>query len=100
VDEWLQLVLGPLGALALAVTAAVVMTRELGRRHSAEVQWLRDEIARLQVSVRETRAQLDAEQIARVRDAKSSNAAILEVSDRVHSTICRLEDLVQRREGD
>lgn len=90
-SEWLELVLGPLGALVLAVSASYVMAREIRKRHAKEVDWLRSRLE-------ETDKELDAERTARVQDAKDAGRDLLELSDRFHVTLQHLDTVITEDE--
>ena len=93
--EWLQLAIGPAGALVIALTAAVLAGKELRRKHMAEVKRLEQLLAERTGECEQCRAQLQAEHAARLDDAKATTATLLSLNDRIHQTLDNLEALTR-----
>jgi hypothetical protein len=93
--EWVELAMGPMGALALAVPLAVVLLRRLDSRYADELVALRAENSSLRADVTESRKALEVEHGARLADAKESTKSLLGVYERVHETLDGLEALVK-----
>ena len=93
--EWLQLAIGPAGALAIALTFAVLVGKELRRKHAAEVQRLERLLTERTTECATTRAELAAEHVARLEDAKATTRTLLDLNDRIHRTLDGLEALTR-----
>ncbi len=96
-EAWLQLVLGPLGALVLAVSIGVAALRELRRKHAQELQWLTDALRQREQENASLQEKLDTEHAARLKDAHDMTDTLLALNDRIHQTLDRLETLTRRR---
>jgi Skp family chaperone for outer membrane proteins len=93
-SELLSQILGPLGALVLAVVALRYQTRTataerttLRQRYEQEIEHLRGELDAEQREHLATRAALQEEHRARLRDARSTTETLLALTDRVHATV-------------
>jgi len=93
--EWLQLVVGPAGALVLAVIFGAAAAKELRMKHAEQVETLRASLKYRHQELAELRAQLQAEHAARLDDAKATTQTLLELNDRIHRTLDGLEALTR-----
>ena len=93
--DWLQLVIGPAGALVLAVIFGAAAAKELRKRHDEELAALRASLLRREVDLTQARAQLEAEHAARLGDAKATTQTLLDLNDRIHQTLDTLETLTR-----
>lgn len=93
--EWLQLALGPLGALVIALGVGVGVARELRRKHAGEISRLETLLAERTRECAELRALLQTEHAARLEDAKATTGTLLALNDRIHRTLDNLEALTR-----
>lgn len=77
-----ELLLGPFGALVLALTLLWNLLRRSAAREES-----------LLADLRQSRAQLEQEHAGRLSDAKATTATLLEVTDRIHQTLDSLDRL-------
>ncbi len=92
--DLLPQLLGPSGALVLAVVALRYQTRAaalerttLRQRYEAEIQRLAQALDLEQREHLATRAALSEEHRARLRDARATTDTLLHLTDRVHETV-------------
>lgn len=95
--DFLEIALGPVGALALAVPTAAYALRKVENRYESELTLIKDSLARAETELEDARRCLAAETQARLADAKEASASLLAVYERVHATLDGLEDFVRRQ---
>lgn len=102
--EWWSLVLGPAGALVLAVSLAGVLLRQVSASHRRECERLRGQLANEQARSAQMWESLQASQQARLQsqqarleDAKRASVAMMQVLSELHQTVERLEQISSRR---
>ena len=95
--DWLEVALGPVGALALAVPTAAYALRKVEARYESELATVRAALTKCEGELDDARSALAAETQARLADAKAASASLLAVYDRVHATLDGLEDFVRRQ---
>ena len=93
--EWFQLVIGPAGALVLAVLFGAGAAKELRKKHAEQIETLRAALARRVEELCQVRAQLEAEHAARLLDAKATTKTLLDLNDRIHRTLDALDSLTR-----
>jgi len=95
--DWISLVLGPLGALVLSVTLLATLLRELRRKHQAELARLDSLLAERAREVSELSDRLTEEHAGRLADARETTRTLMDLNDRIHQTLERLETLTRPR---
>lgn len=93
--DWWALALGPLGALVIALTAALYSARELRRVQAERVDRLEQMLANRRTECEQLRGQLQAEHANRLEDAKTTTRTLLDLNDRIHKTLDGLEALTR-----
>lgn len=95
IPDWLQLVIGPAGALVLAVLYGWGAVKELRAKHSEQIaQLLESRDLRIK-ELTECRTQLQNEHAARLQDARETTRTLLDLNDRIHRTLDGLEALTR-----
>jgi len=96
VAQWLQLVMGPLGALAVSLAVGSLALRELHRRHQvevarfeAQVEYQRDQLAEMTASLKDANSQ-------RIADAAATTQTLMLLNDRIHETVDHLSEMKDR----
>lgn len=95
--DWLQLVIGPVGALVLAIVYGAGAVKELRAKHAEQIQQLTDSREVRIKELAELRCQLQQEHAARLEDAKATTRTLLDLNDRIHRTLDTLETLTRSR---
>ena len=98
--EWVQMALGPLGGLVMAVAATVVLVRELRQRWAEEFTRLEKALSERAEECRALQAKLQDEHEQRLLDAKATTETLLALQARVHQTLDNLETLARRAGGE
>lgn len=100
--ELIGQVLGPSGALVLAVIALRHQTRAasreqetLRRRYEQEIDHLRQELDHEQREHQATGGALREEHRARLEDARRTTATLLQLTDRIHTTVDGIRELCE-----
>lgn len=95
--DWISLASGPLGALAITLPTAAYALKKLEARYSSELQSQREYRVILEQENAASRAALEKLHQARLADSQSAAHSLLEVYQKVHDTLDRLEELVRSK---
>lgn len=95
--EWVQAILGPVGALVFAATATIVLVRELRKRAAEELARLEQALAGRVEECQALAAKLEAEHAGRLDDARRTTETLLSLTDRIHQTLDKLESLARKQ---